>query len=223
MLILASGSPRRRELMALLGVEVEIIKPDIDESQHEGEAPFDFVQRLSREKAEVVTTQGKEGFVIAADTIVVSTGVVMGKPADEADAHRMLSELQGDTHKVLTGVTVTNRATGKVISDVCESKVRLRVMREDEINAYIATGDPMDKAAAYAIQNSEFAPVEQVIGCPANVMGLPMCHVVRSLRRHGAEIPHDTQPHECNITYGGYYCTIAEFVMPGLTDKGVIP
>lgn len=223
MITLASGSPRRRDLMALLGVDVEIIKPDIDESQHEGEAPFDYVQRLSREKAAAVTTQGDEGFVIAADTIVVSSGVVMGKPRDEADAHRMLSELQGNTHKVLTGVTVTNRATGKVISDVCESKVRLRTMRDDEINAYIATGDPMDKAAAYAIQNSDVAPVEQVIGCPANVMGLPMCHVVRALRRHGADLPQNTPPHDCNITYGGYYCAIAEFVMPGLTDTGVIP
>jgi septum formation protein len=223
MIILASGSPRRRELMALLGVEVQIAKPDVDESQHPGEPPFDFVQRLSREKAETVATQGDEGIVVAADTIVVAPGgSVMGKPRDEADARAMLTSLRGKEHKVFTGVTLINRATGKVISDVCESKVKLREMSDEEIEAYIASGDPMDKAAAYAIQNSEVAPVEQVVGCPANVMGLPMCHVVRSLRRHGVEVP-PSEPHTCQIAYGGYYCAIAEHVMPGLTNKGMIP
>jgi septum formation protein len=222
MIVLASGSPRRRELMALLGVEVEIAKPDIDESQQPQEAPFDFVQRLSREKAEVVATQGNEGIVVAADTIVVAPrGAVLGKPRDEAEARAMLTELRGKTHKVFTGVTLINRATRKEISDVCESKVRLREMSDAEIEAYVASGDPMDKAAAYAIQNSEVAPVEQVIGCPANVMGLPMCHVVRSLRRHGEEIP-ASEPHNCQISYGGYYCAIADHVMPGV-NKGVIP
>lgn len=223
MIILASGSPRRRELMALLGVEVEIAKPDVDESQQPDEAPFDFVQRLGREKAEAVIAQGRAGIIVAADTIVVAPGGnVMGKPKDEADAHAMLTTLQGTTHKVLTGVTLINSTTGKVISDVCESKVRLREMSSAEIDSYIATGDPMDKAAAYAIQNREVAPVEQVVGCPANVMGLPMCHVVRSLRRHGEAMP-QSAAHECQITYGGYYCAIAEYVMPGLTDKGIIP
>lgn len=223
MLILASGSPRRRELMALLNTEVRVDVPDIDERLHDAEAPADYVLRLSREKAAAVSGRYTEGMVVAADTIVVARGgEVMGKPRDTDDARRMLTQLRGVSHKVLTGVTIVNVATGKIISDVCESKVQIRAMEDAEIDAYIATGDPMDKAAAYAIQNSEYAPVEQVIGCPANVMGLPMCHVVRSLRRHGTELP-DSTPRTCQITYGGYYCAIAEQVMPGLTDKGIIP
>ena len=222
-LILASGSPRRRELMALLGVLVQVIKPDTDETQHVGEPPVDYVQRLSREKAQAVGATLTAGMVVAADTIVVAPGgEVMGKPRDEADARRMLTVLRGRDHKVLTGVTVVNAETGKTITDLCESKVHLRDMTDEEITDYIASGDPMDKAAAYAIRNTDVAPVERVIGCPANVMGLPMCHVVRSLRRHGAELP-KSEPQECQMTYGGYYCAIAEQVMPGLNDKGVIP
>lgn len=222
-LTLASGSPRRRELMVLLGVPVQVIKPDTDETQQVGEAPVDYVQRLSREKAQAVGERVSVGMVVAADTIVVAPGgEVMGKPRDEDDARRMLTLLRGRDHKVMTGVTVVNAETGKAITDLCESKVHLRDMTDDEITGYIASGDPMDKAAAYAIQNTDVAPVERVIGCPANVMGLPMCHVVRSLRRHGADMP-ESEPHDCQVTYGGYYCAIAEHVMPGLSDKGVIP
>ncbi len=223
MIVLASGSPRRRELMALLGIEVEVAKPDVEEIQQPGEPPFDFVQRLSREKAEAVAARRDGGIVVAADTIVVAPGgIVMGKPRDADDARAMLTALRGKEHKVFTGVTLINCATGKAISDICESKVRLREMSDAEIDDYIASGDPMDKAAAYAIQNSDVAPVEQVVGCPANVMGLPMCHVVRSLRRHGEAIP-PAPPHDCRIAYGGYYCAIAAQVMPGLTTIGIIP
>lgn len=222
-LVLASASPRRRELMALLGLPLTVLKPDIDETQQPGEAPVDYVQRLSREKAQAIAAQGEQGLLVAADTIVVAPGgEVLGKPRDADDARRMLRQLRGQSHKVLTGMTVLYGATGKAITDVCESQVTIRPMTDDEITAYIASGDPMDKAAAYAIQNVEFAPVEQVVGCPANVMGLPMCHVVRALRRLGVELP-DSAPLACRMTYGGYYCAITDIAMPGLTERGIIP
>ncbi len=221
-LILGSASPRRKELVAMLGLPFTIKKPDIDETQQEGEAPAEFAKRLSREKAAVIATNDEDGFVISADTIVVHHGQVLGKPRDEDDARYMLQRLRGESHRVLTAVSIQNSATGKVITDICDSKVTLRQMSDEEINAYVATGDPLDKAAAYAIQNVQFAPVEQVVGCPANVMGLPMCHVVRSLRRHGVDLP-ASDPTECRYSYGGYYCEIAEAVMPGLTEKGSLP
>ncbi|MDQ4078172.1 MAG: Maf family protein [Chloroflexota bacterium] len=219
-LILASASPRRRELLAMLDLPFTVESPGVDESLREREPPYEYVQRLSMAKATAVAKDHKEGLVIAADTIVVLLGEILGKPADEADARDMLKRLRGKQHRVLTSVSVCNAATGKTITDVCESKVTIRQMSDEEIGAYVASGDPMDKAAAYAIQNVAFAPVEQVVGCPANVMGLPMCHVVRTLRRHGLELP-PSEPLGCRIQYG-YHCAIAERVMPGLDEQGLL-
>lgn len=206
----------------MLGVPFSVEKPDVPEVLLPGEVPFDFPQRLSRDKAAVIVEKHDAGLVIAADTIVVHQGQILGKPRDEAEAHEMLSQLRGQQHRVLTGVTVCDAKTGKMITDVCDSKVTMREMSDEEIDAYVASGDPLDKAAAYAIQNETFAPVEQVIGCPANVMGLPMCHVVRSLRRHGYALP-ESKPCQCRMQFGGYYCEIAADVMPGLVEQGVIP
>lgn len=221
-LILGSASPRRRDLLALLALPFTVATPDVDEQPHPGEPPAALAQRLSQEKAADIAAHHAAGMVIAADTIVVHQGEVLGKPRDADHARAMLQRLRGQSHLVLTAVTVHDAATGKALTDLCESRVTLRAMEDEEIERYIATGDPMDKAAAYAIQNQEFAPTEQVIGCPANVMGLPMCHVVRSLRRQGVEFP-PSPPTACRLQFGGYYCTIAEHVMPGLTDQGSIP
>lgn len=221
-LILASGSPRRRELLGLLKLPFTVDKPDVDETIRPGEPPVEYVERLSREKAAAVAARHEAGIVVAADTIVVHRGEVLGKPEDEAHAREMLRRLRGEQHRVLTAVTVQDAATGKAITELCDSKVRLRAMGDQEIDDYIATGDPMDKAAAYAIQNVQFAPAEEVVGCPANVMGLPMCHVLRSFRRLGIPLP-PSEPQACQITYGGYYCAIADQVMPGLTDRGSLP
>lgn len=221
-LILASASPRRRELIAMLKVPFTIESPDIDESIQPKEAPVNFVKRLSQEKAAAIAKNHESGLIVAADTIVVYLGEILGKPKDAADARQMLQKLRGKKHRVMTGVTVHDAATGKAITDLCDSQVYLREMSDEEIENYIATGDPMDKAAAYAIQNVEYAPVEQVIGCPANVMGLPMCHVIRSLYRQGMELP-ESKPRQCKQQFGGYYCAIAEEVMPGLTEQGMIP
>lgn len=212
-LILASGSPRRRELMSLLGVAFEVRVPDVDERPGAVEIPVQVPQRISRLKAEQVAHWVDEGAVVAADTVVVHKGEILGKPRDAREACAMLRRLRGEPHLVLSGVTVLDAATGKEITELCESKVWLRPMHGAEIEAYVASGDPMDKAAAYAIQNTEFAPVAKVVGCPANVMGLPVCHVVRNLKRLGMALP-QTPATRCEIRYG-YLCALTERVMPG--------
>lgn len=221
-LILASSSPRRRELMALLDTPLHVESADIDESQHAGEPPAEYAQRLSREKALAVAERHADAVVIAADTIVVHQGVVLGKPRDEAEAKTMLRALAGQRHLVLTAVTVHNGSTGKTLTDLCESRVTMRDYSDEEIGAYIASGTPMDKAGAYAIQDAEFAPAVQVVGCPANVMGLPMCHVLRSLHRVGVELP-PSRPSACRVQFGGYYCALTDIAMPGVTEQGIIP
>ncbi len=212
-LILASGSPRRRELMGLLGVPFEVWVPAVEEQPQAGEVPAEVPQRFSRLKAEWVARQVGQGIVVAADTVVVHKGTILGKPRDTAHACAMLRRLRGERHLVLSGVTVVDAATGKQITELCESQVWLRFMGDAEIEAYVASGDPLDKAAAYAIQNAEFAPVNRVVGCPTNVMGLPLCHVVRDLRRLGVILP-PTPPTRCEIRYG-YLCALTDYVMPG--------
>lgn len=214
-LILASGSPRRQELVALLQLPFRVHVPDVLEEVRPGEVPAEVPQRFSRLKAQSVARRlnAASGMIIAADTIVVYKGEILGKPQDADEARAMLQRLRGQRHLVLSGVTVMDAGTGKSITELCESKVWLRWLEDKEIDAYVASGDPMDKAAAYAIQNAEFAPVERVVGCPANVMGLPMCHVVRNLRRLGVTLP-PTPPTNCEIRYG-YLCDLIEYVMPG--------
>jgi septum formation protein len=212
-LILASGSPRRRELMGQLGVPFEVWVPLVEEQPGPGEVPAEVPQRFSQLKAEWVARQVGQGIVVAADTVVVHKGTILGKPRDAEHACAMLHRLRGERHLVLTGVTVMDAATGKQITELCESTVWLRAMEDAEIATYVASGDPLDKAAAYAIQNVEFAPVSRVVGCPANVMGLPLCHVVRNLRRLGVILP-PAPPTRCEIRYG-YLCAFAEYVMPG--------
>jgi MAF protein len=212
-LILGSGSPRRQELLRLLDIPFEVRAPMVDERLLPGEVPADAPQRISRLKAESVAFDVGAGLVLAADTIVVHKGDILGKPRDGMDAVAMLRRLRGERHLVLTGVSVMDAAVGKHITDLCESRVWLRVMDDSEIEAYVKTGDPLDKAAAYAIQNTEFAPVARLEGCPANVMGLPLCHVVRGLRRLGATLPLSL-PLRCDMRYG-YSCALTGLVMPG--------
>lgn len=216
-LVLASGSPRRKELIGLLGVPFEVLVPAVEERVGAGEVPAAVPQRLSRLKAQWAAQQMADGVVVAADTVVVHQGDILGKPRDVNDARAMLRRLCDERHLVLSGVTVMDIATGKQITELCETKVWLRPMTDAEIDAYIASGDPIDKAAAYAIQNAEFAPVTRVVGCPANVMGLPMCHVVRSLRRVGVTLP-PTSPTRCNMRYG-YLCALTAHVMPGAESQ----
>nr|WP_290665828.1 Maf family protein [Ardenticatena sp.] len=216
-IMLASASPRRRELLALLGVPFDIRIANVDETPLAGEPPAEYPKRMSLLKARSVAETLAEGIVIGADTAVIHRGDILGKPTDAEQARAMLQRLRGERHRVISGVTVIDVATGKTITEACESIVHMRDMSDAEIDAYIASGDPMDKAGAYAVQNTTFAPVQKVVGCPANVMGLPVCHVVRNLRRLGVPLP-DTPPTRCDIRYG-YHCAITNYVMPDVEQQ----
>lgn len=178
--ILASGSPRRRELLHSLGVPFSVILPNVDEEAFHLDHldPAEVVRFLSRVKAQEVFKYHTEAFVIGADTIVVVDGVVFGKPKDEADARRMLGVLQGRAHEVYTGITVFNPVLSPdsppLVSDFLCTRVFMRDMTEAEIHTYVATGEPMDKAGAYAIQGYGGTLIERVEGCYFNVVGLSL-------------------------------------------------
>ena len=176
-LILASSSPRRRELLAGLGLRFEIIKPDIDESCRAAEDLVEYAERLSREKAEAVARLLDEtpALVISADTIVMDGGELLGKPADDGDARRMLLRLRGREHEVVTAFTLYRAGDApRTITRHARTAVEMRAFSEAEIDAYVATGDPLDKAGAYGIQNDEFRPVARIEGSYSNVVGLPL-------------------------------------------------
>ena len=184
-LILASQSPRRRELLGLTGLPFIVRAADIDETMDPGRAPFDEVARVSRLKAEAVARK-PEDVVIAADTIVVCGGEVLGKPRNEADAFRILSLLSGRHHEVMTGMTVV--CGDKVITHTEVTKIHFRELHPEEIRAYIASGEPMDKAGAYGIQGGAALFADQMEGDYYNVMGLPVCRLAVILRSLGLPI-----------------------------------
>jgi septum formation protein len=188
-LILASGSPRRRQLLSLLGLPFVIKTADVDETQLDGEAPTELVLRVSQAKASAVNDVRSDELVIAADTIVVLDGQVLGKPEDPEDAVCMLRCLRGRSHIVYSGVTVSHPASRRMLRELGESTVSMRDYGDAEIDAYVDSGDPLDKAGAYAIQHPIFAPASSVDGCWLNVMGLPLCHLGRALAEFGVVIP----------------------------------
>jgi MAF protein len=213
-LLLASGSPRRRELIALLGLPFEIVSASIDETPRDGEDPAAMVLRLSLEKAIDVRDQTDvEAIVVAADTTVALDGEVLGKPRDAREAREMLTRLRGRAHAVYTAITLIEGISGRRISDLGETAVPMRNYDDDEIEAYIVSGDPFDKAGAYAIQNRDFDPVENMRGCFANVVGMPLCHVVRSLRRLGVE-PQADVPAACQAHFQ-YACPVFQSILDG--------
>jgi septum formation protein len=179
--ILASASPRRRELLRLVGIEHTVIPADIDETHPPGEAPAAYAERLAREKAGAV--ERDEAVVIGSDTIVVVDGDVLGKPRDREQAAAMLRRLSGRAHVVMTGVAVAWR--GRVSSGVEEVGVTFRALGDEEIRRYIETGEPMDKAGAYGIQGFGATIVDRVDGDYFAVMGLPLNRLVRLCRALG--------------------------------------
>jgi septum formation protein len=190
MIILASNSPRRKELLALSGLPYHTHPADIDESPLPGEAPRAYVLRLAENKARAVAAQKPiDSLIIAADTTVADGLHILGKPSDERQAVEMLTRLRGHTHQVYTGVAVLRLADHILLRDACATDVPMRAYSPQEIAAYVATGDPLDKAGAYAIQHAGFHPVDRLQGCYANVVGLPLCHLTRLLRRLNAEPP----------------------------------
>lgn len=183
-LVLASGSPRRQELLRSLGLTFRVEPPHVDESRLPGEEPATYVDRIARMKA--ARAVGPDRVVLAADTTVVFDGHVLGKPAHPAEARAMLAQLTGETHAVFTGVAVASN--GEVSSTVERSLVKLLPLTDLEIAAYVATGEPMDKAGAYALQGLGGVFVEAVSGSPSNVIGLPLHAAARLLRAHGLDV-----------------------------------
>lgn len=187
-LILASGSPRRRELLGLFGIPFAVRAADIDETMDPEKAPFDEVARVSRAKAMTVPRQ-QEDVVIAADTIVVCQGKVLGKPADPAEAVRMLTLLSGRDHQVMTGCTVLRDEKCETFTEVTD--LHFRSLSKKEIEKYVATGEPMDKAGAYGIQGGAALFCERMVGDYYNVMGLPVCRLGQTLRNLAPELMED--------------------------------
>lgn len=194
-LVLASSSPRRRALIASLGQPFDIVKPDIDESIRRGESPLDYVSRLCREKADAVRRQMRDdALILAADTIVLAAdtigiehdGGLLGKPASEEESREMLRRLRDRPHEVYTAFAL-HRAADElpVWTERVRTVVTMRQYTDDEISAYIATGDPFDKAGGYAIQHAGFRPVARIEGCYNNVVGLPLCRVKAALAAVG--------------------------------------
>lgn len=186
-IILASGSPRRRELLGQMGVrDFRVLTPDIDERMDRALPPDRLVEAISAEKAGAVAAQAGAGaLVIAADTVVALDGAVLGKPADPADARRMLAALSGRRHAVYTGFTVLRDGRAVTRSEVTE--VAFRALTAEEIDAYAATGEPLDKAGAYGIQGVGALLVEGIRGDYFNVMGLPVCALGRVLAEFGVD------------------------------------
>jgi septum formation protein len=208
MLVLASASPRRQELLRNAGIAFVVQPADIDENPFEGESPRDCAERLAREKALAVSRSRPADYVLGADTIVVVDGNILGKPGDAADAARMLRLLAGRVHEVITGVCVVNpvardqwlvgsnvktqtareqAATGRQLATAVETTlVTMSELSDDDIREYVATGEPMDKAGAYAIQGGASRWIPRIEGDYSNVVGLPVALVYRMLRERGA-------------------------------------
>jgi len=239
MFVLASNSPRRKELLALTGCPFSILPSRIDERVLPEEPPVDYVHRIAQNKAQETSrllgaTNRSGKLVIAADTAVIdkvgndthssrkggvngqpSPGdnqeIILGKPVDDIEAGLMLSRLRGRSHQVYTAVAVYDVGAGKMVGDLCITDVPMRNYSTEEMLAYIASGDPLDKAGAYAIQHPGFNPVQNLQGCYANVMGLPLCHLIRSLRAFNV-LPAVDVPKVCQESLG-FACRIFHQVL----------
>jgi septum formation protein len=214
LILLASNSPRRRELMALGNWMFSVSVSDVDERQYAGEAPADYVLRLAEAKAHAAMKNAHpQHIIVAADTTVVDGNTILGKPADMADAVRMLKALRGHKHQVYTGLAVIKVGSGQLLKDLCVTDVPMRDYDEAEIEAYVQTGDPLDKAGAYAIQHPHFQPVEDLRGCFASVMGLPLCHLLRVLEKMGVS-PNGDVPNNCQA-HLHYRCPVSAAILRG--------
>lgn len=228
--VLASNSPRRRELIALGGWSFRVQAADVDETPLDGEPAPAYVTRLAREKALAVARQlatplnplslnegqnkdDRSALILAADTTVSDRGRILGKPADGVEAVSMLRSLRGRRHQVYTALALLRSADGQMWDTICLTQVPMRRYTEAEIQAYVASGDPLDKAGAYAIQHAGFHPVASLQGCYANVMGLPLCHLVRLLR-HVGMAPAQPVAQACQANLA-YTCTVYPEILGG--------
>ncbi|NOX63235.1 MAG: septum formation protein Maf [Chloroflexi bacterium] len=204
-LILASASPRRRQLLTVLGIPFCVQTADIDEGILPDESPLAHARRLAKTKALTVATRVDDAVVLAADTIVVQHGRILGKPRDAAEARHMLQSLRDAPHQVITAVAVTffnpSTAWREMLTSEHVADVIMRPYTDSEIEAYIATGDPLDKAGAYAIQHPQFRPVARYEGCFASIMGLPLALVAELLIQAGFT-PDPHWPQRCHRLTG---------------------
>ena len=221
-LILASNSPRRRQLLALAGWTFNVSAAGVDESQLPNELPADYVLRLAEAKARAtaVAVADADQIVLAADTAVVDGNDILGKPDNNEEAITMLKRLRGHTHQVYTGVALLRLRDGLLLKELCVTDVPLRDYSNEEILAYVETGDPLDKAGAYAVQHPGFHPVEMpsnlqegINGCYANVMGLPMCYMLLMMRK--IEIRPNTDIFTMCEASLGNECAVAEAILRG--------
>lgn len=180
-IILASASPRRKELLETAGIEFEICVSDADETVPEGTKPADAAKMTATKKALAVAESHKDDIVIGADTIVVANGKILGKPKDKEDAEAMLSTLSGIEHEVITGVCIVN--SGEINAFEQISKVKFYDLSSEEISAYVSTNEPMDKAGSYGIQGKGCTLVEKIDGDYFNIVGLPVAKVIREIRK----------------------------------------
>lgn len=187
-IILASASPRRRDLLTQVGLTFEVEIPEVDEGMPGGMDPVGYVCQLAYRKAAAIAERTCDGIVIGADTIVVAQGDILGKPADAASARKMLQHLSGAEHEVLTGVAVIDAAANKSVIGYELTKVIFKQLTNEEINNYIASGEPFDKAGAYGIQGLGAVLVKEIHGCYFNVVGLPVARLTEMLREFGVDV-----------------------------------
>lgn len=188
LLVLASGSPRRKELLGSLGLSFDIQVSDADESFVPGTDPVEIVQDLAYRKAMAVANTLTNGLVLGADTIVVHEGQILGKPVDEADAKRMLSLLSGNVHTVYTGIALVEAGGGREVRDVRGTEVVMKPLTQEQIDSYVATGEPMDKAGAYGIQGLAAPFITEIHGDYYSVVGLPISLVADHLAQFGFDV-----------------------------------
>jgi septum formation protein len=239
-LLLASQSPRRRELLALLGLPFDTTVADVAEDPLADESPDAAALRLSQAKARAARSRGERGrgacpeqrrgacpeqgrgtrpdtLIIACDTVVALDGELLGKPRDATEALSVLRRLRGRSHTVFSAVTLLEPVAGRTSSDVAATRLAMRTYTDAEMAAYVASGDPLDKAGAYGIQHPGFHPVAELQGCYANVMGLPLCHLTRALRAWDIEPSRDV-PAACQA-HTGHRCPVYATILAGRPDR----
>jgi len=188
---------------------------DLDESRVHAARSQDLAGELAKAKAAAAEVNGRHEFVLAADTVVIDDGSILGKPEDEKEALQMLRRLRGRSHQVVTAIAVRHIASGRTLLEACLTDVPMRMYSEGELERYVQSGSPLDKAGAYGIQDASFAPVDAAAfsGCYANVMGLPLCHLTRALRAFGWE-PLQAVPAAC-ARETGYDCPVYSSILRG--------
>ncbi len=209
--LLASQSPRRRQLLTLCGYPFDALAADVDEDSVFNPDPVQDCIQTARLKGEAILRDGplsleEDRIIIAADTIVTLDGHILGKPQDALDAKRMLTSLRGRSHEVHTGVTIIDARSSRSILSSQSAIVKMRPYTDQEMSTYVATGDPLDKAGAYAIQHPDFRPVEHLKGCYLGVMGLSICHLLQLFEQ--IDLPFKADLNSLENAHHGYQCVL---------------